>query len=119
MTSDQLYIYKAKVVRVVDGDTLDVDVDLGMNIRHHMRARIASIDAPEIYGVKKESSEYEAGLLAADRARELVEGKDVFIRTHRDRKGKYGRYIVDVFLDESLTETLSQRLIDEGLVMFE
>lgn len=115
--SENLYTYRAIVTRVVDGDTLDLRVDLGMYIFHRVRVRLKGIDTPEVYGVKKESEEYNAGKLASARAKELVDGKSVIVKTEKDKTGKYGRYIADILFDDDdgVTKSLSEVLIQEGL----
>ena len=114
---ESLYTYRAVVTRVIDGDTLDLNVDLGMHIFHKIRVRLAGIDTPETYGVKKTSEEYKAGKLATERVKELVLNKAVIIRTTKDSKGKYGRYIADIMFDDDTgtTHSLSQVLLQEGL----
>lgn len=116
MSEDNLYTYRAQVLRVVDGDTLDLRVDLGLHICTDIRVRLRGVDTPEVYGVKKTSEEFAAGKLASDRVQELVGGSDVIIRTHKDGTGKYGRYIVDVlYKNGDVINSLSDVLIQEGL----
>ena len=55
------YRYRAKLDRVVDGDTMDVVIDLGFYVELRERVRLAGIDTPEIYRVKKDSEEYKKG----------------------------------------------------------
>jgi len=105
------YRYKAKIVRIVDGDTLDAIVDLGFSVFIKERLRIANIDAPETYGVKKESLEYKEGMVAKERLIELTEGKDVIVKTQK--KGKYGRYIAEIFLYDG--RSVGEILLSEGL----
>lgn len=105
------YCYNAFVSRVVDGDTLDARVDLGFNVFIVERFRIANIDAPETYGVKKETVEYENGMITKNRLIELIEGKNVTIKT--EKTGKYGRYIAEIFLDGN---SVGDILLSEGLV---
>lgn len=93
-----MYEYKAKVVRVVDGDTIDVDVDHGFGITSRKRLRLFGVDAPETYGVKKESDEYKNGMEAKLWLDEMIGGKNVIIQTHKDRTGKFGRYLAKVYL---------------------
>jgi len=57
-----MYQYKAKAERVVDGDTIDVTIDLGFKITTHQRIRLAGIDTPEVYSVKKDSDEHRRGI---------------------------------------------------------
>lgn len=94
---DLLYVYKARVDRVVDGDTIDVTFDLGMHVLKRERVRLAGIDTPEIYGVKKESQEYIAGKEASHALEDMIVGKDVIIQTEKDKRGKYGRYVVWIY----------------------
>ena len=56
-----MYQYKAEVVRIVDGDTIDVVIDLGFKITTNQRIRFARINTPETYTVKKNSEEYQKG----------------------------------------------------------
>jgi len=105
------YCYKAVVERVVDGDTIDVLISLGFNVKIKERLRLSGIDSPETYGVKKESDEYAAGMIAKNRLIELVENKDIIVKT--EKKGKYGRYIAEIFINE---QSVNQILLSEGLV---
>ncbi|NBB74469.1 MAG: nuclease [Bacteroidetes bacterium] len=105
-----IYQYRAHVVSVYDGDTLRADVDLGFFtwIRNE-QFRLARLDAPEIRGAERDD-----GLVARDRLRELVLDRDVVIET--EKKGKYGRYIAEVFLeDDSTLVNVNDVLLDEGL----
>jgi len=108
----QRFVYGALVKRVVDGDTVDVVVDLGFRLSWEMRVRLTGINAPETYGVKRDSAEYAAGKRATDYLRDRVEGKWVVIRTEKDRTGKYGRYLATLYLDGA---EVNQELVDKGL----
>lgn len=106
-----IYQYRAHVVSVYDGDTLRADVDLGFfTWIKNEQFRLARIDTPEIRG-----SERPEGLVARDRLRELVLDCDVIIET--EKKGKYGRYIAEVFLetDDGTLLNVNDLLLDEGL----
>lgn len=92
-----MYEYSARCIRVVDGDTLDLDVDLGMNVHVMERIRLDALDAPETYGVKKGSDEYEAGVKTRTEVERLIaENPEFTIKTFKDSKGKYGRYVAEV-----------------------
>jgi micrococcal nuclease len=98
-----MYEYEAEVMRVVDGDTIDVIFDMGMeimfgNVRKPKRLRLYGINTPETFGVKKDSEEYAAGKKATEWLKERIEGKTVVIRTVQDKTGKYGRYLATVML---------------------
>ena len=109
----KMFEYKAKILRIVDGDTMDVDIDCGFNIHFKERIRLLGVNTPETYGVKKESEEYKAGILAKEFVVNLCPvGAEVVIKTQKDKKGKYGRYIAEIILDNG--ENLNALLIAEG-----
>lgn len=86
-----MYEYAALVVKVIDGDTVDVDIDLGLDVWKKERIRILGIDAPEINAVGPE------GEAARDWLRTyLVPGDVVILRTVKDKKEKYGRYLASI-----------------------
>jgi micrococcal nuclease len=91
-----MYTYNSHVTKVYDGDTITVDIDLGFGVfLRNQKIRLAGIDAPEIRG-----DEREAGLVSRDWLREQVLDKDVVLKTYKDKKGKYGRWIADVHIDD-------------------
>ena len=110
-----LFTYRATCMRVVDGDTVDLNVDLGLRVHQHARFRLFGIDTPETYGVKKDSEEYKAGLAAKSRLAELIVGKELWIDTHKDETGKYGRWLATVWvvLDKEVTN-INELLVEEG-----
>lgn len=102
-----LYTYKAKCTSVYDGDSITLDIDLGFN--HWMvnqKVRLLGIDTPEIRGPERPQ-----GLLSAERLRELIEGKDVIMVSHRDRTGKYGRWLATIYMDGI---NINKLLLEEG-----
>jgi len=102
-----LYTYKARCVSVYDGDSITLDIDLGFN--HWMlnqKIRLLGIDTPEIRGTERPE-----GLASAERLRGLIEGKDVMMVSHRDRAGKYGRWLATIYLDNT---NINQLLLEEG-----
>lgn len=111
----EIYSYKAYVNRIVDGDTLDLQLDLGFQIYTVVRVRLKGVDTPEIYGVKKGSEEYKAGKVASDYVQKWVNayGPVFVVQTEQD-KGKYGRYIAEI-LTEDLQHNLGQDLLEAGL----
>ena len=106
---DYLYHYKALVVGVYDGDSITCDIDLGFGIwMRDQKLRLYGIDTPELRG-----DEREEGLRVRDIVRARIHGKDVTLRTYKDKTGKYGRWLADVLYDES-GKSLNQQLIEEG-----
>jgi len=106
-----MYEYRAKVISIYDADTFRLDIDVGLNIwLRNQSVRLLGVQAPEVRG--EERSE---GIRWRDWARVVILGDfdgRVSIRTHRDKKGKYGRWLVEVFY--GLGWSLNQLLVDYG-----
>ncbi len=87
------YHYSANVISVYDGDTCTVDIDLGLNAwMRNEKIRLFGINAPELRG-----DEREEGLKSRDFLRSIIDGKEVLLQTLKDKKGKYGRYIANIW----------------------
>ena len=115
LKSDQRFFYKAFVDSVYDGDTFTVTIDMGFDIKlGGQKIRVAGINAPEMRGANKAE-----GKVSRDYVRELILNKEVYLRTSKDgRKGKYGRWIADVyFTPTGKGKTLNQILIEEKLAV--
>ena len=94
--------YPAKLVGVVDGDTVDVEVDLGFRTYKKIRLRIKGIDTSEVYGVPKDTTEYETGVEQSAFAEEFLAGGGewpLLVKTYEEEKGRYGRWVADIFVD--------------------
>ena len=106
-----MYHYKAKILRVVDGDTVDSDVDFGRFIHQIVRLRLLGIDAPE-----KRKPTKEAGDAATDYLRELIEGKTVAIKTELDKDDKYGRLLATIYTDAG--DNVNELLVKNGHAVY-
>ena len=112
-----MYTYKAKLDRVVDGDTVDAYIDLGFDISVHKRIRLAGIDSPE--SRTRDLEEKARGLAAKDRVKQLLNGCDN-IQLNSHGVGKFGRCLGEIMLDkvdgkEKMTLiSLNKLLIKEG-----
>ena len=107
-TEDSLYTYRATVTSVYDGDTITCTISLGFDIElKDQKIRLLGINAPEVRGEQRES-----GLVTRDRLREKIDGKQVLLKTKKDKKGKYGRWLGTIWLGE---EDVNQWLLKEGL----
>ena len=115
-----MYEYKATVIKVVDGDTVDVDIDLGFGIvLSDERVRIAGIYTPESRTRDKEEKKF--GLAAKARVKQLL-GKTCVLKTQinkngEDMKGKFGRILGDFSVYDGATDTwrmLTEILVSEG-----
>jgi micrococcal nuclease len=110
------WIYNAEVKRVVDGDTVDVLVDVGFGVtmgttRKPLRLRLIGIDAPETR--TRDLDEKKAGLNTKAWLHEKVAGKSIVIKTSKG-SGKYGRWLAEIFLPgEEIS--LNQQMLDLGL----
>ena len=109
-----MYEYNIKkVTKVVDGDTIDVDIDLGFNISFAQRVRLAGIDTPE--SRTKDAREKALGLEVKNKVKSAIDSaKTVIIKTELpDSTEKYGRIWGWVYLDGA-AKSLNEQLIDEG-----
>ena len=87
-----MYTYKCNVVNVVDGDTLDLEVDLGFNITNKIRVRLVDVDTPEVRGEDKKF-----GLLVTHKVREWIKNAPSQMYVHTRKTGKYGRWLARIF----------------------
>ena len=94
------FLYRCVIQRIVDGDTVDIDIDLGFGIwLRKERVRVAGIDTPEKR--TRDKVEKVFGLAATAKAHELVpEGSECIIITRRDKAGKYGRTMGDFVMQD-------------------
>lgn len=109
-----MYEYRVKqVLKVVDGDTIDVDIDLGFNISYTQRVRLAGIDTPESRTLDK--VEKALGLESKKHLAELLKSaKQIVIRTEKpDSTEKYGRILGWLFIDGA-TESVNASLVSSG-----
>ena len=111
------YIYKAKLERVVDGDTVDALIDLGFDTWVKKRIRYKGIDTWEAR--TKDLDEKKLGLAAKDHNKELLESvssKPGYFRLKSHGVGKYGRVLGEIFIKdiEGIEYNVNQTLIDEG-----
>lgn len=107
-----MYIYNARVLKVVDGDTVDLEVDLGFHITAKHRFRLARIDTAE-----KNSSIPEERMLADIATKFLVEkfnavNNQIVIKT--TKQDKYGRYLVDIIVND---QNINDEMLALGLAV--
>lgn len=101
-----LYHYKAIVTGVYDGDSITVDIDLGLGVWFRgQKIRLSDINSPEVRG-----DEREAGLISRDWLRAKILNKEVIIETIKDKKGKYGRWLGEIWINEG-TEYLNVNML--------
>ena len=111
------YIYRIKsVTKVVDGDTIDADIDLGFDISLSKRIRLAGIDTPESRTTN--AKEKAMGLESKEWLKKALEGaKDILIKTELpDSTEKYGRIIGHLFINGQET-SLNNQMITSGYAL--
>lgn len=101
------YLYECTVLKVVDGDTMDLTIDLGFKIYREDRFRLARINAPEL---RTEEGKQLKTLLA-----EKYTGATVFVETHKS--DIYGRYIAEIWTEEECIHNLSDWLLEQKLAV--
>jgi micrococcal nuclease len=93
-----MFQYKAIITNVIDGDTFDMDIDLGFHIHIHERVRLLGIDTPEKFGQEKE-----LGLIVKQYATNNFLGKEVVIQSEKVDEAantdSFGRWLVRMTID--------------------
>ena len=109
--------YGATVIGVVDGDTVDLMVDLGFSVHHKIRVRLYGINTPE--SRTKDLKEKELGLKAKKFVEDWITNhKWVFVNTIPDKNDKYGRVLARIYssdkIDDPKTACLNIDMIQSG-----
>ena len=119
------YVYSIKILKIVDGDTIDAEIDLGFYTKVKKRIRLYGINTPEtrlqskIKNLDERKAEKERGLLAKARLREICQKNEILLESVG--LGKYGRVLGKLYFaeeneyQESLDESINSLLICEGL----
>lgn len=111
-----LYHYKAVVRKVYDGDTCTVDIDLGLgNWIHGEKIRLLRINAPEVRGEERPE-----GLRSRNFLWSKIQGKEVVLQTVKDKRGKYGRYLADIWLKDESDNwiNVNDLLVQQGYAIY-
>jgi micrococcal nuclease len=113
-----MHEYRCKIKKVVDGDTVDVDIDLGFGIWYlDQRVRLYGIDTPESRTRDKVEKIYGK---AAGRYLKAMLGKECTMRTHKDAKGKFGRILGEFVVydaDSDAWRSVNQLMIENHLAV--
>jgi len=113
---DRLYFYKAKITAVYDGDTCTADLDLGLStVRKAEKIRLARINAPEVRGASRPQ-----GLISRDFLRNLILDKEILIQTIKDKKGKYGRFLGEIWQinDDGSLSNINDVMVSSGFAEY-
>ena len=100
-----MYEYRCKVVKIVDGDTVDVDIDLGFGVwLKKERIRMFGIDTPE--SRTRDLDEKKYGLMAKDYITRLLDDEGgIVLKTRKDAEGKYGRILGELLRTTDFADT--------------
>jgi|TARA_Y100000022_G_C13101199_1_gene306862 micrococcal nuclease len=109
-----MYHYPCKIIKVVDGDTVDVDIDLGFGVwMKNQRIRMYGIDAPESRTSNQTEKRY--GVASKRFLEGMCDDKNgLVLRTHKDKKGKFGRILGELwrttdYADQSINEYMIEK----------
>ena len=112
---DSLYIYKAYVTDVYDGDTVTCIIDCGFNLGiQKTKIRLYGINTPELRGEDRD-----IGIFVRDELRKKILNKHIFLKTIKDKKGKYGRFLGKIYIkntDENNKESIDYLCINDWLL---
>lgn len=115
MTEKNLYWYKAKVVSVYDGDTITVDISLGMRITMCETIRLYGINTPEVRGPQKPEGLVSRAWLRDQLKNCMVDEEDyLMIHTLKDKSGKYGRLLAELWIGD---RCLNTEMVELGLAV--
>ena len=116
-----MYQYNGKMIDVIDGDTFEVEVDLGFHIKHRIRVRLKAINTAEIY---RPVNDFE--LEHARAAKAFVEdivskNDDVVIQTYKERGSSFGRFVADIYVhvEEGKVTSLKELLENANMAKLE
>ncbi len=107
-----MYKYKANLLKVIDGDTIDAQIDLGFGIFVNKRIRLWGIDAPEVK--TRDMKEKKRGKLAKKRLKSILEQNNGKFSLFSKGFGKFGRCLGEIFIEN---QSINNLLIEEGLVL--
>ena len=112
-----MYVYNCKVLNVVDGDTIDIELDLGFNIRVKERVRLIAVDTPEVFGPNAEA----AGTVASDftkawiKERQSIWNRFEYHSIKYNARDKYGRSLgILMWTGAKLAESLNEAIEASG-----
>jgi len=103
-----MYHYKATLNRIIDGDTIDVNVDLGFDVKIKQRVRLYGINTPEVR--TKDLNEKKKGLEATEYLKKILP-KEFVMETILNKRGKYGRVLGILWVKDV---NINEKMVNEG-----
>ena len=95
-----MYTYRAKLIRCVDGDTADLEIDLGFNIFAKIRGRLLGVDTPE-----RGHQDYKKATAMLENLIALQRDEEGYFTVRTEKTGKYGRWLIDI---DNVNEVLAE-----------
>ena len=108
-----MFEYSCKLIKVIDGDTIDIDIDLGFGVwLRNQRIRMYGIDTPESRTRDLEEKKY--GLAAKAFLTEMLDDSQLTLKTYKDERGKFGRILGEIwrttnFADQSINDYMIEK----------
>jgi len=108
-----MFEYRCKLIKVIDGDTIDIDIDLGFGVwLRNQRIRMYGIDTPESRTRDLEEKKY--GIAAKAFLTEMLDDSHLILKTHKDERGKFGRILGEVwrttnYADQSINDYMIEK----------
>jgi endonuclease YncB( thermonuclease family) len=110
LVAGRIYEYPAQLQRIIDGDTVVVKVDLGFEIDFSIVLRLEKINTPEVVGAERKE-----GLAAKEALDRMIDrSQPLWVRTVKDRQGKYGRYLACLYQPTISPISLNEQLVQHG-----
>ena len=109
-----MYEYKARLIREIDGDTIDADIDLGFGVWVRQRIKLYGINTAD--SKSKDPQQREAGVNARNKLLELLP-REFVVQTILNKRGKFGRVLGKVFVvvDENHKQNINDTMVEEGV----
>ena len=95
-----MYVYKAKLIRCVDGDTADLEIDLGFHIVAKIRGRLLGVDTPE-----RGHQDYKKATAMLENLIWMQRDGEGYFTVRTEKTGKYGRWLIDI---DNVNEVLAE-----------
>ena len=112
MSIPDLYTYAIKNIYVYDGDTITADIDLGFNMTFRAKIRLKDIDTPELRGEDRPQGLAVRNWLRARVSWATENEINIYVKTYKDKTGKYGRYLGYLYIGE---ENINETLVSENM----
>ena len=113
--TDQVHEYQATLVRVIDGDTVELDIDLGFHVHVREKIRLADIDAPEVR--TRDPEEKQRGIEARDALEKMLRDKALIVLTAKDRRS-FSRWVATIYLDHGEEQiSVQEEMVSRGFAV--